>query len=116
MRSPCVLHVCSMCSRSQQLPPPVPEDAAAAHSTWASREPLEQQLAAWRHARLLEYSKELGLIERLQAELLMLREKVAQHGQSGGLGEAISGDHKLIRLNLKAWGCPPHSGGEAQHL
>ena len=53
---------------SQQLPPPIPDGSGGAHSSWASQEPLEQQLAAWRHARLLEYSKELALIERLQAE------------------------------------------------
>ena len=38
-----------------------------------------------------------------------------QDGQSGRLGEAIAG-HGLIRLHLRAWGCPPHSRGEAQHL
>ena len=30
-------------------------------------------------------------------------------GQSGRLGEATAGLHGLIRLHLKAWGCPPHS-------
>ena len=32
-----------------------------------------------------------------------------QHGQSGGLCWAIAGHHGLIRLYLKAWGCPPLS-------
>ena len=32
-----------------------------------------------------------------------------QHGQSGRLGEAMAGLHGLIRLHLKARGCPPHS-------
>ena len=68
---------------SQQLAPPIPESTGTAHSAWASSEPLEQQLAAWRHARLLEYSKELGLLERLQAEVLSLRGKVARHQQPG---------------------------------
>jgi len=36
-------------------------------------------------------------------------DNVLQHGQSGRLGEAIAGLHGLIRLHLKAWGCPPHS-------
>ena len=39
-----------------------------------------------------------------------------QDGQSGSLGEAIAGHHGLIRLHLKARGCPPHSGAEAQRL
>jgi len=34
---------------------------------------------------------------------------VGQDGQSGRLGGAIAGLHGLIRLHLKAWGCPPHS-------
>ena len=32
-----------------------------------------------------------------------------QHGQSGRLGEAIAGHQQLVRLHLKAWGCPRHS-------
>ena len=32
--------------------------------------------------------------------------------QSGRLGGATAGHHGLHRLHLKAWGCPPHSGGE----
>ena len=32
----------------------------------------------------------------------------AEHGQSGRLGEAMAGHYGLIRLHLKAWGCPPH--------
>ena len=39
-----------------------------------------------------------------------------QDGQSGRLGGAIAGLHGLIGLHLKAWDCPPHSGGETQHL
>ena len=39
-----------------------------------------------------------------------------QHGQSRRLGGAVAGHHGLIRLNLKAWGGPPHSRGEAQQL
>ena len=43
------------CARwSQQLPPPIPDGISGAHSSWASQEPLGQQLAAWRHARLLD--------------------------------------------------------------
>ena len=34
---------------------------------------------------------------------------VRPHGQSRGLGEATSGHHQLVRLHLKAHGCPPHS-------
>ena len=37
---------------SQQLAPPIPDGSGGAHSAWASQEPLEQQLAAWRHAQL----------------------------------------------------------------
>ena len=28
---------------------------------------------------------------------------------NGRLGEAIAVHHGLVRLHLKAWGCPPHS-------
>ena len=43
------------CARwSQQLPPPMPDGISGEHSSWASQEPLGQQLAAWRHARLLD--------------------------------------------------------------
>ena len=35
--------------------------------------------------------------------------RVLQHGQSGRLGGAIAGHHGLVRLHLKAWGCPPHT-------
>ena len=43
---------------------------------------------------------------------------VCQHGQSRRLGQRLSGHghHGLISLHLKARGCPPHSGGEAQRL
>jgi len=36
-------------------------------------------------------------------------EKEHQHCQSGRLGGAMAGRHGLLRLHLKAWGCPPHS-------
>ena len=39
-----------------------------------------------------------------------------KQGQSGRLDEVISGDHQLMRVNLKAWGCPLYLGGEAQRL
>ena len=41
---------------------------------------------------------------------------VGRDGQSGRLGEAIAGLHGLIRLHLKAWGCPLHSLGETRRL
>jgi hypothetical protein len=44
--------------------------------TTALAEPLGVQLAAWRHARLLEYSRELALIERFHTEVRSLRDKV----------------------------------------
>ena len=67
---------------SVQLPPPLPDlsgapGASAAVSAWVKAEPLEEQLSAWRHARLLEYSRELGLVEHLHAEIRSLREKVS---------------------------------------
>ena len=40
---------------------------------------------------------------------LLFKLLVMQHGQSGRLGEAIAGHHGLVRLHLKARGCPPHS-------
>ena len=36
-------------------------------------------------------------------------ESAEQHDQSGRLGGARSGRRGLMRLHLKAWGCPPHS-------
>ena len=33
----------------------------------------------------------------------------SQDGQSGRLGEAMAGLHRLISLPLNIWGCPPHS-------
>jgi len=44
------------------------------------------------------------------------RMAATQDGQSGRLGEAIAGLHGLVSLRLKAWGCPPHSRGEANCL
>ena len=38
-----------------------------------------------------------------------LPDKYVPHGQSGLLGEAIAGHQGLIRLHLKAGGCPRHS-------
>ena len=35
--------------------------------------------------------------------------KAPQHGQSGRLGKGMSGHHGLLRLHLKASGCPRHS-------
>ena len=32
-----------------------------------------------------------------------------RHGRSGRLGGATAGLHGLLRLHLKAWGCPSHS-------
>jgi len=66
---------------SVQLAPPIPDLAAgagasAAAAAWVAAEPLGEQLAAWRHARLLEYSRELGLIERFHTEVRSLRDKV----------------------------------------
>ena len=36
--------------------------------------------------------------------------------QSGRLGGATAGQHRLLGLHLKAWGRPPYSGGDAQRL
>ena len=41
---------------------------------------------------------------------------VRQHGQSGRLGGGISGHRGPLRVHLKAWGCPPYSGGETERL
>ena len=35
---------------SQQLAPPIPDGSGGAHGAWASQEPLEQQLSAWRYS------------------------------------------------------------------
>jgi len=35
--------------------------------------------------------------------------RYVQHGQRGRLGEAMAGHHGLLRLHLRAWGCPSHS-------
>jgi hypothetical protein len=64
-----------------QLAPPIPDLAAgagasAAAAAWVAAEPLGEQIAAWRHARLLEYSRELALIERFHSEVRSLRDKV----------------------------------------
>lgn len=69
---------------SLQLPPLPPDlngaaSASTAVASWVAAEPLHEQLEAWRKARLLEYSNELSLIERLHAEIRMLRDKVAVH-------------------------------------
>ena len=66
---------------SVQLAPPIPDLAAgagasAAAAAWVAAEPLGEQLAAWRHARVLEYSRELALIERFHTEVRSLRDKV----------------------------------------
>ena len=37
--------------------------------------------------------------------------RYAPHGQSGHLGEATAGHQRLVRLHMKAWGCPPHYQG-----
>ena len=50
------------------------------------------------------------------AFLQELQGAVRKHGQNGRPGEAIAGLHGLIRLHLKAWGCPPHSRAKAQCL
>ena len=34
--------------------------------------------------------------------------KVDAAGSKWRLGGAIAGHHGLVRLHLKAWGCPPH--------
>ena len=52
---------------------------------------------------------ELGLSSEV---VLGFLSQVEAHGQSGRLGEAKAGLHGLIRRQLKAWGCPPHSWGE----
>ena len=64
-----------------QLAPPIPDLAAgagasAAAAAWVAAEPLGEQIAAGRHARLLEYSRELALIERFHSEVRSLRDKV----------------------------------------
>ena len=75
---------------STQLPPPIPDLSGAAgassSSSWVAAEPLDEQLASWRHAHLLGYSRELCLIERMHAEIRMLREKVSlQQGHVAAL-------------------------------
>eukprot|EP00966_Prymnesium_polylepis_P187426 4345415-Prymnesium_polylepis.1 len=54
---------------SAQLPPPLPQLTAVGTDAtgWADGASLDDELGAWRHARLLEYAKELALVERLQA-------------------------------------------------
>ena len=53
---------------SAQLPPPLPQlSAVGADRRWADEATFEEQLDAWRQSRLLEYSRELALVERLQA-------------------------------------------------
>ena len=53
-----------------EIPPAMPDLSGAAGSSgtgtsaWATADSLDDQLKEWRHSRLLEYSKELGLIER----------------------------------------------------
>ena len=42
--------------------------------------------------------------------------QAAQHRQSGRRGGATAGHQRLVRLHLKAWGYPMHSGGEAHRL
>ena len=32
------------------------------------------------------------------------------------VGSQLAGPHGLLRLHRRAWGCPAHSGGEAQRL
>ena len=59
----------------------------------------------------------VGLSGPLPTEIGKLVEnKFLQHGQSGRLGGAISGLHRLLKVHRKAWGRPPHSGGEAARL
>lgn len=85
---------------SAQLPPPVPEAAGStgaktAVSGWATASNLDDTLEAWRKARLLEYSKELCLIEKLHAEIRMLREKVSvQQGHAA----VIMAENQKLRM------------------
>ena len=77
---------------SAQLAPPVPDahssgaGALSSASSWVGAGSLNDTLESWRKTRLLEYSKELCLIERLHAEIRSLREKVSvQQGHAAVL-------------------------------
>lgn len=66
---------------SAQLTPPMPDISGSVSSTsalenWSAASGIVEKLEAWRRSRLLEYSRELGLVEHLQAEIRMLRQKV----------------------------------------
>ena len=67
-------------------------------------------------------AKVVGLMLALGANLPLGKEgpfvhiSCSRHGQSGRLGEAIAGHWQLVRLHLKACGCPPHSGEATHHL
>ena len=66
---------------------------------------LSEAVAAQRERQfgeLVSLEKERGAQEMAQA-------KAPRRGQSGRLGAAIAGHQRLMRLHLKARGCPPHS-------
>ena len=105
----------------------VEECAVSEHAReWRRPQATAERIDAEREARGAAAAANAALVAQLEgdlaadarptpSELLPLVEElyrdgmVEQEGQSGRLGEAIAGLHGLIRLRLKAWGCPPHS-------
>ena len=85
------------------------------HLTTAGRHgPLGQHPMAAQVAQFRRVANPLRYVARLiggpfLGGWVLVSALVSQHGQSRRLGGAISGHHGLVRLHLKAWGCPPHS-------
>jgi len=82
---------------SVQLPPPIRcEPSLLGQSTsYAENSQLQDEIAAWRQARVAEYSRELCLIERLEAEIRALRTKVSR--QQAHAAYLTSENAKLAR-------------------
>ena len=65
---------------------------------WPDGEMMGTRQTAMRQAALTTFTS-----------VAMPRLMVRERGQSGRLGGAVSGHHGLLRLHLKACGCPAHS-------
>ena len=90
---------------SAQLPPAIPDLSRGGSSSgghalgWVGGEGLNESLESWRKTRLLEYSKELCLIERMHQEIRSLRDKVSvQNGHAA----VLQAENQKLRLENAA--------------
>ena len=89
---------------SAQLPPRRPESGAEAARS------IDDDVAAWRHSRLLEYSKELAVVERMASEIAALREKA---GRQESYIAYLTAENARLRRERAAAGASRGSGGDS---